>query len=306
MKRYAMSTHCVKVISLCVLALGGLALLWTTVTVSMPVPMRILDFIAREWPDAVAQGMGTGEYVVATIELTNWSKRSVVYLGRGPKSAEYYLLHQTATAWKETSGDRGFCGTGVEQCTLAPSQTAIFQAFVDRDKPCKVALGYSDRPPSRFWQRLPRWLAHLLPWGSGWSTATTGAIDLRGASGLMVRRPNPFFKPPQEIRDVEAAAQRGDAQPQFRLAGRYLPGAGLDRNVVEALRWYEAAAARGHAEAAYNLGTIYEYGLGTNSDASRAMEWYRRASDRGQLEHRKGSGQWLPDDGVHRHEAPIC
>ena len=116
---------------------------------------------------------------------------------------------------------------------------------------------------------------------SGWSTVTTDIIDLQGAAGLTIKRPEPYFKPPEEFHDVQAAARIGDSDAQIRLAGRYLTGTGVERSVVDALRWYEAAATNGHAEAAYNLGNIYEYGLGTVTNATKAIEWNQRANERG-------------------------
>jgi len=131
---------------------------------------------------------------------------------------------------------------------------------------------------------MPRWLAQRLPWGSGWSTVTTDAIDLHGGVGLTVMRPDPHIKPPEKAQDTQAAARDGDSDAQFRLAGRYFTGTGIERSVIDALRWYEAAATNGRAEAAYNLGTIYDHGLGTVSDENKAIEWYRRASDRGHMQ----------------------
>jgi TPR repeat protein len=96
----------------------------------------------------------------------------------------------------------------------------------------------------------------------------------------MIKPQEPFFKPPEETPAVQTAAQSGDAEAQFRLAGRYFTGSGIEKSLTEALRWYETASSNGNAEAAYNLGTIYDYGLGTTSDRTRATRWYRRASER--------------------------
>jgi len=280
-----MSTCRPKVIIVCALAAGVLALIWAATSAAPPLVMTVRGLTAKQWPEDIANQVGRREYVVATIELTNGGKRPIAYRASDEaRFPEFSVLHQTTTGWKEEG--RGFCGTGVGLYTLAPSGSITFDAIVDRDKPCKVALSYSDgRTPSRLWQRLPRWLAQRLPWGSGWSTVTTHAIDLRGAALPSVKRPEPFMKPPEETPVIAAAAERGEADAQFRLAGRYLTGSGgVEKSVAEALRWYAAAATNGHAEAAYNLGTIHEYGLAAPADQARAIEWYRRASDRGHLE----------------------
>lgn len=80
---------------------------------------------------------------------------------------------------------------------------------------------------------------------------------------------------------IQATAQSGDTDAQFRLGGRYIRGNGVERSVPEALRWFETAATNRHAEAAYNLGTIYEYGLGTSSNQIQASHWYQLASELG-------------------------
>jgi len=54
---------------------------------------------------------------------------------------------------------------------------------IDSERPCRVAFEYSDgRPPSRMWQRLPRWLTQRLPWGQSFRTVTTETIDWQRVS----------------------------------------------------------------------------------------------------------------------------
>ena len=88
---------------------------------------------------------------------------------------------------------------------------------------------------------------------------------------------------PDEPSAIRSAAENGDANAQFGLAGRYFTGTGFEKSLPEAIRWFEAAATNGHAEAAYNLGTIYEYGLSTASNRTQAINWYRRAGERGHI-----------------------
>jgi len=273
-----------KMITLGALSAGALVLIWAVIRPSPLVSLTILDITVRQYSVGEAGQAGSSEYVVATIELTNASRRPVTYLSRyDGRWADYRIQHRTRMGWEEKF--EGMCGTGLEQHTLAPSQVIHFDASIERDKPCKVALHYSDGgTPSRLRQRLPRWLAQRLPWGSGWKTVTSEVIDLRGRKDLPVRRversPGPSIDW-QDLPTVQAAAQNGVAEAQFRLAGRYVAANGVEGSLTEALRWYEAAGTNGHAEAAYNLGTIYDYGLGTSADPSRAIEWYERASQRG-------------------------
>jgi peptidoglycan hydrolase-like protein with peptidoglycan-binding domain len=54
---------------------------------------------------------------------------------------------------------------------------------------------------------------------------------------------------PTAFREWWAAAEGGDIRAQVRLAGLYEKGLGVERNGVEALRWYDLAVAAGDAEA---------------------------------------------------------
>ena len=61
-------------------------------------------------------------------------------------------------------------------------------------------------------------------------------------------------------------------------------GAGVDRNVVEAVRWYRLAAEQGHARAQVNLGKSYEFGDGVQQSLTEAVRWYRLAAEQGYAE----------------------
>ncbi len=79
------------------------------------------------------------------------------------------------------------------------------------------------------------------------------------------------------------AAERGDAEAQYRMGTIYLTGRGVTRDVTEAIRWWRDAAERGHARAQFSLGRYMP------SDASvRASKppvfWYCKAiSNRAEL-----------------------
>ncbi len=92
---------------------------------------------------------------------------------------------------------------------------------------------------------------------------------------------NSILRLPESVPEILVAAQSGDPEAQFKLAGCYWTGTGLGRSLTAATMWYEAAATNGNAEAAYNLGTIHEYGLGRPADLTSAIAWYRLARNRG-------------------------
>jgi hypothetical protein len=241
-----------------------------------PVSISVVGYTTNQWPAATAARLGSQTYICAVVAITNNGSQSFTYYAFGSTSADYQILHQTTFGWKAPDSDF-WCGTGLQRGTLAPSQGLTFEAIVPTDKACKVAFDYSDgRTPNRLWQRLPAGLTRRLPWGKGWKRVTTDVIDLRGTFNVTVK-PRSHFQGTEETPILQAAAQLGDAEAEFILAGRYFTGNGAEKNLTEAVRWYEAAATNGHPEAAYNLGTIYEYGLGTTVDQARAIEWYRRA-----------------------------
>jgi len=110
-------------------------------------------------------GLGDRECFVATIELTNGSKHAISYVAQY-RNAEHSVLQKTKMGWQETKIGHGWCGTGVELCTLPPLRATNFTAIIDTDLPWKVAVNYSDgRKPSRLWRLLPQWLAATIVLG---------------------------------------------------------------------------------------------------------------------------------------------
>ncbi|MGI9383501.1 MAG: peptidoglycan-binding protein [Methyloligellaceae bacterium] len=91
--------------------------------------------------------------------------------------------------------------------------------------------------------------------------------------------------PPASVGPISlrTAASKGDAAAQFEVATRFAEGKGVDRNYVEAARWYKRAAALGLAPAQYRLGAFYERGRGLKEDLGRARLWYRRAAEQGNI-----------------------
>jgi TPR repeat protein len=51
------------------------------------------------------------------------------------------------------------------------------------------------------------------------------------------------------VRWYRAAAEQGNADGQWKLAGMYVNGWGVIKNIDEAMRWVHAAADQGHPQA---------------------------------------------------------
>ena len=73
-------------------------------------------------------------------------------------------------------------------------------------------------------------------------------------------------------------ARAGDVESQFNIGQMYRAGRGIQRDVLEAKRWYERAAAMGYAPAQYQLGVLWERGDGVPSDLIEARGWFARAA----------------------------
>jgi TPR repeat protein len=53
----------------------------------------------------------------------------------------------------------------------------------------------------------------------------------------------------------------------------------VDKNLVEASKWFRFAAEQGYAKAQYNLGSMYDSGEGAVQDKEEAVKWHRMAAE---------------------------
>ena len=81
--------------------------------------------------------------------------------------------------------------------------------------------------------------------------------------------------------ESRAAAERGEAEAQYRLGLSYVIGVEVPEDVVLAAAWFRRAAEQGHAAAQSALGVAYDYGDGVPQDHAEAVAWYRRAAEQG-------------------------
>lgn len=85
----------------------------------------------------------------------------------------------------------------------------------------------------------------------------------------------------EQVAEVRAAAERGDATAQFQLGLWYDLGRGVVRDDPEAVRWYRRAAEQGDAVAQNNLGHVYFSGEGVPPDEAEAVRWFRLTATQG-------------------------
>ena len=81
---------------------------------------------------------------------------------------------------------------------------------------------------------------------------------------------------------LHANAERGNAASQYALGLRYANGAGgVERDPIEALRWYRLSGEQGHMPAQFAVAAMYDRGIGTEADPSEAARWYEAAALQG-------------------------
>jgi TPR repeat protein len=78
---------------------------------------------------------------------------------------------------------------------------------------------------------------------------------------------------------IRKAADQGWAEAQSSLSDLYAVGQGVPLDYAQAAIWGRKAAEQGLAVAQYNLGYSYESGQGVPQDYAQALIWYRRAAD---------------------------
>lgn len=77
-----------------------------------------------------------------------------------------------------------------------------------------------------------------------------------------------------------SAAEKGDADTQYILAGRYFNG---EKDLKEAVRLYHLAAEQGHTAAQIQLAFCYANGKGVNTDLTKAVQYYQPGAEKGDV-----------------------
>jgi len=80
---------------------------------------------------------------------------------------------------------------------------------------------------------------------------------------------------------LRAAAERGDAEAEYRLGEGYAGGDGVQKDETEAFGWFLKAAGQGHREAQFRLGEMCHFGEGCGRDDAAAVSWWRKAAEQG-------------------------
>ena len=107
----------------------------------------------------------------------------------------------------------------------------------------------------------------------------------------------------EAVKWYRKAAEQKYAIAQRNLGVCYEYGKGVEKNKIEAVKWYRKAAEQGYARAQYNLGHCYEYGKGVEKNEIEAVKWYRKAAEQGYAKAQYNLGVCYDDGtGVEKNE----
>lgn len=82
----------------------------------------------------------------------------------------------------------------------------------------------------------------------------------------------------EAVRWLHKAAAQNHPGAMLQLGKLYRSGIGLTQNYAVAAQWIQAAALTGHSEAMVELGRLYRGGIGVERDLIQAYVWFNRAA----------------------------
>ena len=92
-----------------------------------------------------------------------------------------------------------------------------------------------------------------------------------------------FACSPSEVEKLTEAANNGDAEAAYTLAGLYASGSGVGQDQKKAAELYRSAAEKGHAKAQLEMGNAYSEGKGVTKSDKMAAVWWKKAADQGDM-----------------------
>ncbi|CAH0525823.1 tetratricopeptide repeat protein [Vibrio hippocampi] len=101
-------------------------------------------------------------------------------------------------------------------------------------------------------------------------------------SGLLVLTASWSCIAAPSVAQLEQLAASNDPQAQYQLGLAYETGEGVNKNLVEATKWYRIASDNGHQAARFNYAQALELGTGTKRNPSKAALLYTQLAVTGQ------------------------
>ena len=103
----------------------------------------------------------------------------------------------------------------------------------------------------------------------------------------------PDFAAEKTPEDIATAAEKGDADAQYRLGQIYLRGTGVLKDLPKAYGLIRQAAEQGHTEALGGVGYFYAQGIQVPKDLTEAAAWFRKGAEKGGAKAQLNLGQAL-------------
>lgn len=88
----------------------------------------------------------------------------------------------------------------------------------------------------------------------------------------------------EAIKWYSLAVDLGDEDAQHNLAGIYVSGWNVPKDVAKAIELHTTLAERGNSDSQICLGIIYHYEDSDFEDPEKALEWYKKAASQGRTE----------------------
>lgn len=120
--------------------------------------------------------------------------------------------------------------------------------------------------------------SNTLPPPSGTSGTPSGSSETSNNPNARMPEGPPPMPPGQNPGWYKQAAEAGDANAQYVLAGMFLRGNGIPKDTERGASWLMKAADRGHPQAQFALGELYERGEGVAANIPQAVKWYEMAA----------------------------
>lgn len=111
------------------------------------------------------------------------------------------------------------------------------------------------------------------------SAETTPGGQTPNATAQTQKEPE---SPSPSLASLREKAEKGDAKAQYELGRVYANGTGVEKNTMEALKWFRSSAEQGYAAGQNGLGWMYQFGEGVPEDYQQALRWFRLAADQGE------------------------
>ena len=104
--------------------------------------------------------------------------------------------------------------------------------------------------------------------------------------------------------DVFKAAEKGEADAQYKLGEMYYAGKDVQKDDAKAEKWYRKAAEQGFADAQAILDMMHEEGKGVLQDDAESVKLYLKAAEQGDADAQFNLGlMYNSGEGVPRDDA---